>query len=62
MTAHEKTMITKTNMMRNILIALLAIILPFSVIDDVRPSAEFSDGMVLEHETQTPIWGEFSPS
>lgn len=57
MTAREKTMITKTNLTRNILIALLAIITPFPVMADVRLSALFADNMVIQRETQTPVWG-----
>lgn len=57
MTAREKTMITKTNLTRNVLIALLAIITPFPVMADVRLSALFADNMVIQRETQTPVWG-----
>lgn len=57
MTAREKTMITKTNLTRNVFIALLAIITPFTVMADVRLSALFADNMVIQRETQTPVWG-----
>ena len=50
-------MITKTNLTRNVLIALLAIITPFPVMADVRLSALFADNMVIQRETQTPVWG-----
>jgi sialate O-acetylesterase len=58
MTAGEKTMITKTNLTGNgVLIALLAIITPFPVMADVSLSALFANNMVIQRETQTPVWG-----
>lgn len=39
------------------MIALLAIITPFPVMADVRLSALFADNMVIQRETQAPVWG-----
>jgi sialate O-acetylesterase len=42
---------------RNVLIASLAIIMPFIGMADVKPSALFADGMLIQRETKAPVWG-----
>ena len=42
---------------QNVLIAAMAIALPFAGMADVRPAALFADGMVIQRETKAPVWG-----
>ena len=41
----------------NVLIATLVTIMPFSGMADVKPAALFADGMVIQRETEAPVWG-----
>ncbi len=45
----------------SVLIVALVIIMPFAGMADVRSSALFADGMVVQRETKTPIWGWADP-
>ena len=40
-----------------VLIALVAMTLPFPGMADVQPAALFADGMVIQRETKAPVWG-----
>ena len=39
------------------LIALISATVPFVGMGDVQPAALFSDKMVIQRETQLPVWG-----
>ena len=39
------------------LILGIALAIPFIGMADVRPAALFADGMVIQRETQAPVWG-----
>jgi sialate O-acetylesterase len=36
---------------------ILTLAIPFIALADIKPTALFVDGMVIQHKTQTPIWG-----
>jgi sialate O-acetylesterase len=40
-----------------VLIALMVIAMPLAGVADVRPAGLFADGMIVQRETQAPVWG-----
>ena len=48
-------------MIRNIPLLSLVAMLPLGAMADVRPSVLFSDNMVIQRETQAPVWGAADP-
>ncbi len=41
--------------------AVLAVVVPWVTIADVRPAALFTDSMVIQRETKAPVWGSADP-
>jgi sialate O-acetylesterase len=49
--------IKEMNIKPRVLIALMAIAMPLAGVADVRPAGLFTDGMIVQRETQAPVWG-----
>ena len=47
----------KTNIKRSVWLTLISVVAPLVSVADVKPAAIFADNMIIQRETQAPVWG-----